>query len=212
MHTNLVEIVAKAHLHIGCRRAVKGIAMHGQNLVDQRSSPRHRSRLHCCRRGRWHRQVVRAYGTAERHRGTMSFAFGGRSCMVGGLFQVVSGSSLKGALRQAMRMLDDVREFVGRQPITAWAARPVIFHSDRYVGPGDQRSRGTRRVDIVGGWAGVDAHRGRVERERALPWRQRGSRKRRPASRGGASQVVFDLRRLLARRAVAGGADPAPLD
>jgi hypothetical protein len=39
MHPNLGEIVAKTHLHIGCRRAVKRVARLRQSLMDQRSSP-----------------------------------------------------------------------------------------------------------------------------------------------------------------------------
>ena len=62
----------------------------------------------------------------------------------GGLFQVVGGSGVKDALRQAMRLLDDVSEFVGQQPVTTLGAWLVLVRPEHNIGASHAQGQARR--------------------------------------------------------------------
>ena len=102
-----------------------------------------------------------------------------------------------------MRLLDDVSEFVGQQPVTTLGAWLVLVRPEHNIGACCQRPRAQGRGGIVGGCASVNPHRGEVERERVLHVLSGGGRQRPPACRGGALQVMFDSDQLVVRWAIA---------
>jgi len=86
--------------------------------------------------------------------------------MIGGQsgcpFQVVACPGVEDALRQTMRLLDDMCELVGQQPVTTGDAWLVFAHPEQYVGPYCQRSSTQSRGGIVGGRAGMHPYPGKV--------------------------------------------------